>query len=206
MAASRSLVVHTSDAEETRSVAAALASLCEVGDVVLLVGDLGAGKTTFAQGFGRALGIVEPITSPTFTLVRQYPIPIPSGHASTPSGEEENGSVELLLHADMYRLDHLREVADLGIGELVEDGAVALVEWGEAAEPVLGRGSLTVRLVAGRGCSDPDDPDDPDGRGDPEDLSDSGQRRTLTVSSSSARWSERWADLGDAFGPWSERR
>ena len=54
------------------------------------------------------------------------------------------------MHADVYRLDHLHEIVDLGLGELVEDGGVALVEWGDAAEPVLGEGALTVRLEPGR--------------------------------------------------------
>ncbi len=99
------------------------------GDVLLLSGDLGAGKTTFAQGFGRALGVDEPVTSPTFTLVRQY---------ETTAGAT---GVRNLLHADVYRLDNLGEIVDLGLGQLVEDGGVALVEWGDAAEPVLGRGA-----------------------------------------------------------------
>ena len=122
---------------------AAVALLCVPGDVLLLAGDLGAGKTTFAQGFGAALGITEPITSPTFTLVRQYPVRRGSG-------------LRVLLHADVYRLDHLHEVVDLGLGELVEDGGVALVEWGDAAAPVLGAGALTVRLDGrtGRGTTD----------------------------------------------------
>ena len=114
-----------------------LATVCVPGDVLLLSGDLGAGKTTFAQGFGRALGIDEPITSPTFTLVRQYEM------TAGATG------VRMLLHADVYRLDHLGEIADLGLGQLVEDGGVALVEWGDAAEPVLGdRGA--VPAVGGR--------------------------------------------------------
>ena len=118
-----------------------LAGLCVPGDVLLLVGDLGAGKTTFAQGFGAGLGVVEPVTSPTFTLVRQYPVPLPAG-----SGHP---GIRTMLHADVYRLDHLHEIVDLGLAELVEDGAVALVEWGDAAEPVLGDGSLEVELAAG---------------------------------------------------------
>ena len=132
----RALVLASGSAEATRGVAGALAPLCLPGDVVLLVGDLGAGKTTFAQGFGVALGVAEPVTSPTFTLVRQYPVAGP-------------GPVRTLLHADVYRLDHLHEIVDLGLGELVEDGAVALVEWGDLAEPVLGAGSLAVELDPG---------------------------------------------------------
>ena len=164
------LVLGTGSAGDTRAVAAALAVLCVPGDVVLLSGDLGAGKTTFAQGFGRALGIDEPVTSPTFTLVRQYEVP------PAPSG------LRTLLHADVYRLDHLGEIADLGLGQLVEDGGVALVEWGEAAEPVLGAGALTLVLVA--------DPDDE-------------ARRTVTVAAAASSWGDRWDRLVGALAPWT---
>jgi len=131
-------VVTTADAEGTRAVAADLAALALPGDMVLLVGGLGAGKTTFAQGFARGLGVEGPVTSPTFTLVRQYPC---------------QGAVNHLVHADVYRLDSLGQVADLALLELV-DGAVALVEWGDAAAPVLGDDTLTVALEPG------DEPDD----------------------------------------------
>jgi len=160
----------TSSAEATRSVAAAVAVRCVPGDVLLLSGDLGAGKTTFAQGFGRALGIDEPVTSPTFTLVRQYEVP------------DGPGGIRVLLHADVYRLEHLAEVVDLGLGQLVEDGGVALVEWGEAAEPVLGDGALRLRLEA--------DPDDDD-------------RRSVTVSADGPAWADRWPALVAALAPWA---
>ena len=180
------LVAATAGAGRTRDLAGALAGLCVPGDVVLLAGDLGAGKTTFAQGFGRALGIVEAVTSPTFTLVRQYPVdPGP------------NRGLQWLIHADVYRLDHLREITDLGIGELVEDGGVALVEWGDAAAPVLGGDALTVRLdavVADAG----DDAVDADGPAPGPD-----ERRTLTVSAEGDRWADRWAALAAALSPWT---
>ena len=129
--------------DPTRDLAAALARLCVPGDVLLLVGDLGAGKTTFAQGFGAGLGVAEPVTSPTFTLVRQYPVAGPppgSAPCSTPTSTASTTC---------------GEIADLGLGELVEDGGVALVEWGDAAEPVLGRRLPALRLEAG---GDDDDP------------------------------------------------
>lgn len=171
------VVVHTGAAEGTRSVAGVLARLCVPGDVLLLAGDLGAGKTTFAQGFGRALGITERITSPTFTIVRQYPV---DGAEPLPGAE----AVRTLLHADVYRLDDLQEIVDLGLGELVEDGAVALVEWGDVAEPVLGDGSLRVRLDAGDG--------------DDEEV------RDITVDATGERWAERWPLLVASLAPWSE--
>jgi len=127
------LTARCATAADTRALGAALAAACRPGDTLLLVGGLGAGKTTFAQGFAAGLGVTGPVTSPTFTLVRQYPCQGPTG-------------VTELLHADVYRLDHLREVEELGLPELVERSAVALVEWGDVAAPVLGDDPLTVQL------------------------------------------------------------
>jgi tRNA threonylcarbamoyladenosine biosynthesis protein TsaE len=166
------LVLVTTSADQTRSLAGAVAPLCLPGDVLLLAGDLGAGKTAFAQGFGAGLGITDQITSPTFTLVRSYPVTARSG-------------VRVLLHADVYRLDYLQEIVDLGLGELIEDDGVALVEWGDAAEPVLGDGSLTVRL---------------DGDGVDTD------RRVITVTPGGDAWSGRWTGLIEALAPWRADR
>jgi len=122
------ITLATKSGDETRDAGAALAELVTGGDIILLAGELGAGKTTFTQGFGRALGIDEQITSPTFTLMRPY-----------------EGRLRL-LHCDVYRLEHLQEIIDLGINELVDDDAVAVVEWGDMAEPVLPADFLEVRL------------------------------------------------------------
>jgi tRNA threonylcarbamoyladenosine biosynthesis protein TsaE len=124
---------HTKAAEDTRELAGALAGLAKPGDLVLLAGDLGSGKTTFAQGFGAALGVTEPITSPTFNLVR-----IHEGRLT-------------FVHGDVYRLDHLQEVIDLGLPELLDEGAVALIEWGDVAAPGLPADFLEVRLEFGEG-------------------------------------------------------
>ena len=106
---------------ETHAVAAAVAGLAKVGDVILLAGDMGAGKTAFAQGFGRALGITEPITSPTFTVVHTY----------------DTGRM-VLHHADLYRLDRRSEVDDLGLDELTEGRGILLVEWGDVLAETFG--------------------------------------------------------------------
>ncbi len=119
---------------ETQVVAARLQPLLVPGDVILLGGELGAGKTTFTQGLARAMGITEPVTSPTFTLVHSYDAP---------------GLVRL-VHVDVYRLEHLQEIVDLGLAELF-DGAVTVVEWGEVAAPVLLPDYLEVRLDFGDG-------------------------------------------------------
>ena len=120
--------VRTKGPQATQDLAAALAQLARRGDVIVLAGEMGAGKTCFAQGFARGLGIDEPVTSPTFTLVRTY-----------------HGRIDL-VHADLYRLDREQEVIDLALHELVSDG-VALVEWGDAVEHVLPPDVLEVRLA-----------------------------------------------------------
>ncbi|MFZ9629175.1 MAG: tRNA (adenosine(37)-N6)-threonylcarbamoyltransferase complex ATPase subunit type 1 TsaE, partial [Ilumatobacteraceae bacterium] len=114
---------------DTRAIAAALASVVRVGDVVVLAGEMGAGKTAFAQGFGAALGVAEPMTSPTFTLVHSY---------------RTSGKV-MLHHADIYRLSTHHEVADLALGELLEYDGIVLVEWGDVVAASFGE-HLLVRL------------------------------------------------------------
>ncbi len=183
---SERLTLVTSGADQTRALARSMAHLCVPGDIMLLAGDLGAGKTTFAQGFGAGLGIDEAITSPTFTLVRQYPVhPATDNRTRRPPDRRTPTAavpgIRCLLHADVYRLDHLAEIADLGLGELVEDGGVALVEWGDAARPVLGRGSLGVQLTA---CDDDED------------------RRLITVERPDDVWAARWPALRAAVEPW----
>ncbi len=131
----------TTSAHATRDVGAALSGALRPGDVVLLVGELGAGKTTFVQGMAAGLGVAEAVTSPTFVLVRPYRC-APPGSARNPT------ALRTLLHADLYRLERTGELADLALGEMVEDEAAAVIEWGEVAGPVLGRGALTVRLTA----------------------------------------------------------
>jgi len=118
----------TTSADGTRAVAAALAPLLRPGDVLLLSGDLGAGKTVFTQGLAAALGVVEPVTSPTFTLAQSY-----------------QGRMRL-HHLDVYRLDNLGEVLDLDLPELLDDDAVVCVEWGEVVIGELPRDFLRVRI------------------------------------------------------------
>jgi len=139
--------LRTQSADDTRALGAALAKRLRPGDVVLLAGDLGAGKTTLAQGIGTGLGVSDHVTSPTFTLVRSYPCVAPPETVDGPG--PDTPAVRTFLHADLYRLEHLGEVVDLAIAELVEDDAVAVVEWGDVAEPVLGADAITVRLSAG---------------------------------------------------------
>jgi tRNA threonylcarbamoyladenosine biosynthesis protein TsaE len=124
--------LHTTSVAETREVAAALAPLLRVGDCVVLAGEMGAGKTAFTQGLAAALGVDEPVTSPTFTLVHTYTA----------------GRLRL-HHLDVYRLDRLGEVEDLGLAELLDDGAV-VVEWGDAVRDALPDDRLEIALGFGR--------------------------------------------------------
>jgi tRNA threonylcarbamoyladenosine biosynthesis protein TsaE len=128
------LCLRTSEASDTRSLAAALAGALACGDIVVLCGELGAGKTTFAQGVAAGLGVREAVTSPTFTLLRPYACASPTA------------TVHTLWHADLYRLERVSDVEELGIDELVEDDAVAVVEWGDVVGPLFGDGRLEVRL------------------------------------------------------------
>jgi tRNA threonylcarbamoyladenosine biosynthesis protein TsaE len=170
-----SLCARTEGPDGTRSLAAALAERSRVGDVVLLVGGLGAGKTVFAQGFASGLGVAGPVTSPTFTLVRQYPCTRP-------------GAVLQLVHADLYRLDHLAEVVDLALPELIEGRAVALVEWGDAGAPVLGDSALEIALTPGDRTSEGDD---------------GAEARTLVLSARGPGWSDRRDSIADALAPFT---
>ena len=120
--------LHVRSVADTHAVASALAQLARTGDVIILAGEMGAGKTAFAQGFADALGVDEPVTSPTFTLVHTY----------------DSGRVNL-HHADLYRLDRMSEVADLALAELVEGDGILLVEWGDVAASMLGE-HLELRL------------------------------------------------------------
>lgn len=118
-------------AEDTIAAGEAFAAVLASGDIVLLSGTLGAGKTTFVKGVAKGLGVHERVTSPTFTMVREH-------RCSNDVG------IETLHHCDVYRVESLDEVLDLALGEVVEDAAVALVEWGELAAAVFGRDVMTV--------------------------------------------------------------
>jgi tRNA threonylcarbamoyladenosine biosynthesis protein TsaE len=162
------LAVRTSGPDDTRALGAALSGVLRPGDVVLLTGDLGAGKTVLAQGIAAGLGVADSVTSPTFTLVR----PLPCGP----------GPIKTMHHADLYRLEHRREVVDLALGELVEDESVAVVEWGEAAAHVLGADTLAIRLLA-------------------PDLVADDTARVITCTPGGT-WLARVDELSGALGPW----
>ena len=119
--------IRCEDAAATMAAGRRLAGLLWAGDVVLLDGDLGAGKTTFVAGLAEGLGVDEPITSPTFVLMRTYPGLMP------------------LTHADVYRVETLSELEDLDLIEASSDGVLA-VEWGTAVEQWVPPDHLVVRI------------------------------------------------------------
>ena len=144
-----------------------LARLLRPGDLVLLTGDLGAGKTTLTQGIGAGLGVRGPITSPTFVIARVHP-------------SEVGGPP--LVHVDAYRLGSLLEVEDLDL-EASLDEAVTVVEWGEGLVEGLAENRLQVHLVRPRGEVPGPDGDPDDGDEQPDDVP-----RMVRVEGVGPRW------------------
>ncbi|MCB1269003.1 MAG: tRNA (adenosine(37)-N6)-threonylcarbamoyltransferase complex ATPase subunit type 1 TsaE [Microthrixaceae bacterium] len=189
------LVARTASVLETRDLAAALAELARPSDLLVLVGDLGAGKTAFTQGFGRGLGIDEQITSPTFALVRSY-----------------TGRLDL-YHLDVYRLEQVSEALDLGLSELLDDGSVTVIEWGDTIAPALPHDYLEVHLRF-------DVPDGPAPTGESSAPATGAaveaaagaaagsaevfERRIVELRPIGPRWSARVRALGAALAPWTE--
>ena len=123
-------MLETRTADDTRAAGAALAPFLRPRDVVVLTGELGAGKTTFVQGVAAGLGATEHVASPTFTLVREY----------------VSGRVPL-AHVDLYRLDREQDVIDLALDELEDGERALLVEWGDPVAELLAEDRLRVELV-----------------------------------------------------------
>jgi tRNA threonylcarbamoyladenosine biosynthesis protein TsaE len=128
---SRTLVVTCDSVEVTQRCAAILAAHATPGQLVVLSGGLGSGKTTFVKAYAAALGVTDAVTSPSYTLVHHYRC-------------GPDAPVQVLLHADLWRLRHEAEVADLALDELLDDGAGAIVEWGERFDVASGRDHVVV--------------------------------------------------------------
>ena len=116
------LQLRSTSLADTQAVAAVIAGVARAGDIIVLAGDMGAGKTAFAQGFGAAMGVTDHMTSPTYNLVHSHPT---AGRL-------------VLHHADLYRLSTQHEVADLAFAELAESGGVIIVEWGDVVASSFG--------------------------------------------------------------------
>jgi tRNA threonylcarbamoyladenosine biosynthesis protein TsaE len=127
--------IELADASATRALGVALTKYLAPGDLVILVGNLGAGKTTLAQGIGAGLGVEGTVASPTFIIARAHP-PAPGRPA--------------LIHVDAYRLGSLAELDDLDLDESMED-SVTVVEWGAGIAEVLAESRLIVELERQRG-------------------------------------------------------
>lgn len=124
------LVVRTRSAAETISLGRRLAELVRPGEVLLLVGELGTGKTTFVQGLAEGLGESRRARSPSFTIVHSY-----------------EGGKYPLVHVDLFRCSSANEVLDLGLEELISAPAVAAIEWGERAMSVAGEHFLELEFA-----------------------------------------------------------
>ncbi len=114
----------------TRALGVALAGLLQVGDVLVLSGELGAGKTELAKAIAAALGVTEPVVSPTFAILREYEGAMP------------------VFHLDVYRLDHVQEAMDLALDEIMESG-ITMIEWGEGIRELLPPDHLQITLAYG---------------------------------------------------------
>ena len=118
-------------AEQTRRVGMRLGSLLTEGDLICLIGDLGAGKTTFVQGVAAGWGSLDPVSSPTFVIVNVY--------------RRSEGTSQRLYHLDAYRLSSAAEAEDLDLEEMIESGPL-VVEWAERIQAVLPDEYLWIRL------------------------------------------------------------
>jgi len=153
---------------DTHDIAAAIAQIVRPRDILVLSGDMGAGKTAFVAGFARGLGVSddEYVSSPTFTLVHTH----------------ETGRIPM-YHADLYRLTSTGEIADLGLREHADMGAVVLVEWGDVAIDALGD-VMVVRI-------DTDDDDE--------------SVRYINISVVGHGWDTLWEQLKRAIAKWVDQ-
>ncbi|WP_299275396.1 tRNA (adenosine(37)-N6)-threonylcarbamoyltransferase complex ATPase subunit type 1 TsaE [uncultured Georgenia sp.] len=164
------------DPAATRELGRRLAGVLRAGDLVVLTGDLGAGKTTLTQGIGAGLGVRGQVASPTFIIARAHPNP---------------GSGPDLVHVDAYRLESLAEVDDLDLDSSLED-SVTVVEWGSGLVEGLAEDRLEVRIARPRGGLDT-----------AEEVADAGIR-TVTVAAHGPRWEG--VDLAAVLGTPAEER
>jgi tRNA threonylcarbamoyladenosine biosynthesis protein TsaE len=166
------LELRTREPSDTSAVGAAVATVLRRGDAVALSGELGAGKTVFVQGAAGELGVTGRVTSPTFTLVRTY-----------------LGARIPVVHCDVYRLDRLHDLLELGDDVLATD-VVTFVEWGDAVAAMLPDDRLEVELAHDR----------PTGElGRDGEAPGSPRRVTLRLC---GRWAERHAEVVAACAPW----
>ena len=172
---------HVADVEETQALAETIGATLNAGDLLILSGGLGAGKTTFTQGLGRGLGVREGIISPTFVLARRHPN---LSDGPRPGGPD-------LVHVDAYRLGSAEELEDIDLEETL-DTSVTVVEWGRDRAEQLSASRLEIDLERATGQEA--------GEEILLDFEDEDEPRTLTVTAYGDRWAERpaWARTTDA--------
>ncbi|GEA86263.1 tRNA (adenosine(37)-N6)-threonylcarbamoyltransferase complex ATPase subunit type 1 TsaE [Cellulomonas cellasea] len=173
------VVVELADADATRAYGRALAGVLRAGDLVILTGDLGAGKTTLTQGIGAGLGVRGQVASPTFIIARVHPpLPPASGPDGEAAGAGATGTVTgtSLVHVDAYRLGSLDEVDALDLDASLDE-SVTVVEWGEGLVEALAQDRLEIVLRRPRGDAATGSDDDP-----------SAGVRTVTVTAVGERW------------------
>jgi tRNA threonylcarbamoyladenosine biosynthesis protein TsaE len=124
-----SFTLVTRNPEETRKLGTIIGRLAQGGDIFLLSGNLGAGKTCLIQGIAFGLGVKEYACSPSFMIAREY-----HGHLA-------------LYHLDLYRLDHIEEIFDLGLDEYFREDAVCAIEWAEKGSDALPGDNLVIELA-----------------------------------------------------------
>ncbi len=122
------LTITTHSPEETQRIGAGIGEQARIGDLILLVGDLGTGKTCLTQGIARGLGLPDYTPSPSFVLVREY-----------------QGRLNL-YHIDFYRLNDIREIAELGMGDYLNGEGICVVEWADRALDLLPPEHLLIRF------------------------------------------------------------
>ena len=161
------LELHVPRPEDMEALGQAVASMLDRGDVLPLTGDLGAGKTTFVRGAARGLGVPDgQVLSPTFTLVRQYRGTYP------------------VYHLDVYRLERVQDVIDLGFEEILDPEGVSFVEWGDAIEGLLLDDYLEVEMWTR--------------------AEDEG--RVVLLTGNGRSWGNRWERLEAVAQPWMDQR
>jgi tRNA threonylcarbamoyladenosine biosynthesis protein TsaE len=145
----KSRIYHTESEDETIALGETLAAELPHSAVVLLIGQLGAGKTTLAKGIVKGLGAAahDDVSSPTFTLIHEYrPLANARGSVGAVLSHDREGVV--VYHIDLYRLDTPAQVATLGLEEIFDRRAVVLIEWGERFPELMPADRIEIRLRA----------------------------------------------------------
>ena len=126
---SQIMKIETFSAEETYKIGEQMGREAKAGDVICLIGDLGVGKTVFTQGFAAGLGITEPVSSPTFTIVQTY----------------DEGRIPF-YHFDVYRIGDVEEMEEIGYDDYFFGEGVCLIEWAELIEELIPEGAISITI------------------------------------------------------------